>query len=176
MHVVSSIGFYSNQNISNTITSFSNDKDVLERFANVQPPLQNNAVITAMNAELIKTYGELSNLTRTTIDQSQKDLLNMLNEVDYRVASGIQSYNSAVREVLDQYAGNERHEDFTPDEDALIDFVNKVMPVMNELFSMRNEEIHKKYSPNRAARRRNRNKHNKSKNQLMQEYKDAKNE
>nr|DAP33770.1 MAG TPA: minor capsid protein [Caudoviricetes sp.] len=88
------------------LTSFSNDKDVLERFANVQPPLQNNAVITAMNAELIKTYGELSNLTRTTIDQSQKDLLNMLNEVDYRVASGIQSYNSAVREVLDQYAGN----------------------------------------------------------------------
>lgn len=70
----------------------------------------------------------------------------------------------------------ERHEDFTPDEDALIDFVNKVMPVMNELFSMRNEEIHKKYSPNRAARRHNRNKHNKSKNQLMQEYKDAKNE
>lgn len=70
----------------------------------------------------------------------------------------------------------ERHEDFTPDEDALIDFVNKVMPVMNELFSMRNEEIRKKYSPNRAARRRNRNKHNKSKNQLIQEHKDAKNE
>ncbi len=88
------------------LTSFSNDKDVLERFANVQPPLQNNAVITAMNAELIKTYGELSNLTRTTIDQSQKDLLNMLNEVDFRVASGLQSYNSAVREVLDRYAGN----------------------------------------------------------------------
>ena len=88
------------------LTSFSNDKDVLERFANVQPPLQTNAVITAMNAELIKTYGELSNLTRTTIDQSQKDLLNMLNEVDFRVASGLQSYNSAVREVLDRYAGN----------------------------------------------------------------------
>ena len=70
----------------------------------------------------------------------------------------------------------ERHEDFTPDEDALIDFVNKVMPVMNELFSMRNEEIRKKYSPNRAARRHNRNKHNKNKNQLIQEYKDVKHE
>lgn len=70
----------------------------------------------------------------------------------------------------------ERHEDFTPDEDALIDFVNKVMPVMNELFSMRNEEIRKKYSPNRAARRHNRNKHNKSKEQLIQEHKEAKNE
>ena len=70
----------------------------------------------------------------------------------------------------------ERPEDFTPDEDALIDFVNKVMPVMNELFSMRNEEIRKKYSPNRAARRHNRNKHNKNKNQLIQEYKDVKHE
>lgn len=70
----------------------------------------------------------------------------------------------------------ERHEDFTPDEDALIDFVNKVIPVMNELFSMRNEKIRKKYSPNRAARRHNRNKHNKNKNQLIQEYKDVKHE
>lgn len=70
----------------------------------------------------------------------------------------------------------ERHEDFTPDEDVLIDFVNKVMPVMNELFSMRNEKIRKKYSPNRAARRHNRNKHNKNKNQLIQEYKDVKHE
>lgn len=68
----------------------------------------------------------------------------------------------------------ELHEDFVPDEDALIDFVNKVMPVMNELFSMRNEEIHKKYSPNRATRRenkhnknkRNKNNYNKARNQL----------
>lgn len=36
--------------------------------------------------------------------QTQRDLLNMLNEVDYRVASGMQSYNSAICEVLDRYA------------------------------------------------------------------------
>ncbi len=70
----------------------------------------------------------------------------------------------------------ELHEDFVPDEDALIDFVNTVMPVMNELFATRTESIRKKYSPNRAARRHNRNKHNKNKNQLIQEYKDVKNE
>lgn len=75
----------------------------------------------------------------------------------------------------------ELHEDFTPDEDALIDFVNKVMPVMNELFSTRNEAIRKKYSPNRADRRNNsnknhRNKHNKSRNQLMQVHEGAKHE
>lgn len=85
------------------MTSFSNDFDVLQHLA-VAPPLQNNAVILAVNAELRKTMGELNNLTKTTMLQSQKDLINMLNEVDFRVASGMQSYSSAVCEVLDRYA------------------------------------------------------------------------
>lgn len=50
-------------------------------------------------------------------------------------------------------AGYEIHEDFVPDEDALIDFVNSVMPVMNELFETRTNEIRKRYSPNRRQRR-----------------------
>lgn len=86
------------------MTSFSDDKKVLQRLGDVQASLQNNAVILAMDAELQKTYGELDNLTRTTMLQSQKDLLDLLNEVDFRVASGVQSYNSAVCEVLDRYA------------------------------------------------------------------------
>lgn len=86
------------------MTSFSNDSKVLEKVAHVVPLLQNNDVIQALNAELTKTMGELGNLTRTTMMQSQKDLLNMLNEVDFRVASGLQSYSSAVCEVLDRYA------------------------------------------------------------------------
>lgn len=36
------------------LTSFSDDKGVLERLADVQPPLQNNMVIAAMNAEMMK--------------------------------------------------------------------------------------------------------------------------
>lgn len=83
------------------MTSFSEDVNVL---GNVMPPLQNNDVIMAMNAEMMKTFGELDNLTRTTMLQAQKDLLNLLNEVDLRVATGFQSYSSAVCEVLDRYA------------------------------------------------------------------------
>lgn len=78
--------------------------EVLKRLGDVQTPLQNNAAIMAMNAEMMKTFGELNNLTRTTMLQTQRDLLNMLNEVDYRVASGMQSYSSAICEVLDRYA------------------------------------------------------------------------
>ena len=59
----------------------------------------------------------------------------------------------------------EMHEDFVPDEDALIDFVNAVIPVMSDLFQTRNEAIRKKYSPNRAERRHNnKNQGNKQKN------------
>lgn len=85
------------------MTSFSDDAEVLKRLGDVQTPLQNNAAIMAMNAEMMKTFGELNNLTRTTMLQTQRDLLNMLNEVDYRVASGMQSYSSAICEVLDRY-------------------------------------------------------------------------
>ena len=88
------------------MTSFSDDKEVLTQISasDIISPLKNNMTILAMNAELIKTSGELDNLTKTTINQTQKDLLNMLNEVDYRVASGMQSYSSAVCEILDRYA------------------------------------------------------------------------
>lgn len=86
------------------MTSFSDDADVLQRYGEVQPPNIHEAALMAANAEMVKVSGELDNLTRTTMLQSQKDLLNLLNEVDYRVASGLQSYSSAVCEVLDRYA------------------------------------------------------------------------
>ena len=86
------------------MTSFSDDADVLQRYGEVQPPNIYEAALMAANAEMVKVSGELDNLTRTTMQQSQKDLLNLLNEVDYRVASGLQSYSSAVCEVLDRYA------------------------------------------------------------------------
>ncbi|MDD6202468.1 MAG: hypothetical protein PUB13_05945, partial [Lachnospiraceae bacterium] len=58
-----------------------------------------------MDAEYRKCQKELENLTRTTMNQSQKDLVRMLDEIEIRVASGIQSYTSAICEILDNYAG-----------------------------------------------------------------------
>ena len=62
------------------MTSFSDDKEVLTQISasDIISPLKNNMAILAMNAELIKTSGELDNLTKTTINQTQKDLLNMV--------------------------------------------------------------------------------------------------
>lgn len=88
------------------LTSWDNDKDILLGInENISPPLENPEVIAVMDAEFKKTLGELANLTRTTLDQSQKDLINLLDEVDMRIASGVQSYTAAVSDVLDNYAG-----------------------------------------------------------------------
>lgn len=84
------------------MTSFEDDKQILGEDA--VSPINNNMAIRAANAEMQKTFGELENLTMTTMFQAQQDLLNLLNDVDYRVSSGMQSYTSAVCEVLDKYA------------------------------------------------------------------------
>lgn len=82
----------------------------------------------------------------------------MINEIDTLFGKG------TIRNVFSE--NYELHEDFVPDEDALIDFVNSVMPVMNDLFEIRTKAIRKKYSPNRK-------KHNKTKDELIQEYKET---
>ena len=88
------------------LTSWDNDKDILLGInENISPPLENPEVIAVMDAEFKKTLGELANLTRTTLDQSQKDLISLLDEVDIRITSGVQSYSAAVSDVLDNYAG-----------------------------------------------------------------------
>lgn len=88
------------------MTSWGNDKDILLGIdENISPPLENPEVIAVMDAEFKKTLGELNNLSRTTINQSQRDLINLLDKAEIRVASGVQSYTSAICDVLDNYAG-----------------------------------------------------------------------
>ena len=87
------------------MTSWDNDKDMLLGIdENISPPLENPEVIAVMDAEFKKTLGELSNLSRTTINQSQRDLINLLDKAEIRVASGVQSYTTAICDVLDNYA------------------------------------------------------------------------
>lgn len=83
-------------------------KDDLSTFNNIgikiSSPLENEAVRTVMNAEYIKCQGELENLTMTAMEQSMNDLIEMFNKVEIRIASGVQSYSSAICEILDNYA------------------------------------------------------------------------
>lgn len=86
------------------LTSWKDDKETLGRLGiEAVTPLENPLVVAIMDAEFKKTLGEVNNLTRSTMMQSQRDLMNMLNEAEMRVASGVQSYSAAVCDILDRY-------------------------------------------------------------------------
>lgn len=88
------------------LTSFDDDLSTFNRLGiEISSPLENAAVIRIMDAEYKKSLGELSNLTRTTMKQSQIDLMNMMDEAEIRVSSGVQSYSAAACDILDRYAG-----------------------------------------------------------------------
>lgn len=86
------------------LTSWDDDKSTLSRLEiDAVSPLENPVVMELLDAEFKKTLGEVNNLTRSTMMQSQRDLMNMLNEAEMRVAAGVQSYSAAVCDILDQY-------------------------------------------------------------------------
>lgn len=86
------------------LTSWEDDKSTLVKIGiDAISPLENPVVRELMDAEYRKTAGEVQNLTRTTMLQTQRDLINMLNDAEIRVAAGVQSYSAAVCELLDQY-------------------------------------------------------------------------
>lgn len=96
------------------MASWKDDNTILKRLLGYLPrnPLKNPAVIRIMDAEYKKSLGELENLTRTTMKQSQIDLINMLDEADLRVVAGVQSYSAAVCDILDKYAGRGIYVDY----------------------------------------------------------------
>lgn len=95
------------------LTSWEDDRATLGQLGiELSNPLENAAVIRVMDAEYKKSLGELTNLTHTTMKQSQIDLINMLDEADLRVAAGVQSYSAAVCDVLDRYAGRGIYVDY----------------------------------------------------------------
>lgn len=95
------------------LTSWEDDAQTLKELGvSLAGPLTNPEVIRIMDAEYRKSLGELQNLTRTTMEQSQIDLINMLDDADLRVASGTQSYTAAICDILDRYAGKGIYVDY----------------------------------------------------------------
>lgn len=95
------------------LTSWADEKPFYESLGvAVSNPLENAEVVRIMDAQYRKSLGELSNLTRTTMEQSQKDLMNMLSEMDMQIAFGVKSSTTAVCEILDRYAGQGVYVDY----------------------------------------------------------------
>lgn len=86
------------------LTSWKDDKETLNRLGiEAVAPLENPLIVAIMDSEFRKTLGEVNNLTQSTMMQSQRDLMNMLNMAEMRVSAGVQSYSAAVCDILDQY-------------------------------------------------------------------------
>lgn len=130
------------------------DKTTAERFANL---IRNLSGITeraeAAEKELRKKYEgvpeEEVNLEKV-IDTSRLHV-RYINECIEEI-NGVFGENTIQNVFAENYALNS---DFIPDEYALIEFVDKIIPLMNELFHERFETNKKKYSANRAHGKHN---------------------
>lgn len=87
------------------LTSYEEDKAVFDEMGiNIEKPTLNPSIMAVMDAQLVRTNNEFTNLTRTTMFQSSADLMRLMDEAQFRVNTGTQSYSSAICDVLDKYA------------------------------------------------------------------------
>lgn len=82
------------------------------------PFAQSGAMLNILQSVYEQTNGTLHNLTRTTADVSQKLLIDTMSTVQFRILSGQQSYNQAIRQAVNKisnegvkvsYRGTERN-------------------------------------------------------------------
>lgn len=131
------------------------DADTAKKFVNLASNLEDIATSGEEKAKAFaekykeyekQEFDELPDNVKTDIiigaTNVRIEVLNkMIEEID-----GIFGKNT-IRNVFQECY--EINEDFVPDEYALVDFVNRIMPVMNDLFDIRINEIRKNYSPKR---------------------------
>ena len=160
------------------------DPATAQRFARVTRNLEDIANAGSSLADTYREkYKEYEGKKFEELDDSVKmDLIidvstvrievisKMIEELDSCFGKGTISKVFKENRELYREKFPDTEEEYVPDEDALIDFVNQMIPTMNDLFETRNREIRRRYSPSRGK-----GKHNKTKEELIQEYK-AKNE
>ena len=138
-----------------------------ERFAGLIQKL--NRISEECGKEAQKLADEVKGVPDDGIDMGQVISANrikisylekIIHEID--VVFGADTIRNVYREAYEMDPG------FVPDEIALVEFIDKVIPVMNTLFGQRFETYKKKYNSGR------RGKHSKSKDDLIAEYRDGK--
>ena len=129
------------------------DGSTLTRFQNV--------------IERLNVLGEEVDIKQTALIEKFKDAkdeditINDLNEVNAVKKEYIDAVikeidyvfgKDTVRNVFKQ--GYELNEDYYPDEDALIDLVSNLIPVMEDLYKERFKALKKQYSANRRGKKK----------------------
>lgn len=129
------------------------DGSTLTRFQSVIERLNilGEAVDIKQN-ELIEKYKDAKDEDLTLDDLNavnavKKEYVDaVIKEIDYVFGK------DTVRNVFHQ--GYELNEDFYPDEDALIDLVNSLIPVMEDLYKERFKSLKKQYNASRRGNKK----------------------
>lgn len=83
------------------IKSYREEEDIIKYLKNdIKPPISNRRIREIIDAECKKAGRELKNLTRTTMLQSQTELIKALDEAELKTASGRYSYEKVIREII----------------------------------------------------------------------------
>lgn len=68
---------------------------------------QSESMIRLLEDTYRRTNGEIHNFTRTTAQASQQQLINILDTTHFKVMTGAQSYTQAVKDAVNEIAGNQ---------------------------------------------------------------------
>ena len=126
-------------------------------------------------SHLIENLDNISNDVKKEakrLEQEEKDLAESKEIDTKRIISinalKVQYIERCIAEINEVFGENtiqnvykecyENREDFVPDESLLLQFVEKAIPVMNELFHKRFEENRRKYNVMRRGSRKRKNK------------------
>lgn len=150
-------------NLTHVIQLDISDMDVPTRFAELINNLEKISIdVEKEEKSLAKKYADLPedefNYSRS-IDTSAfhiRSLNKILDQIDITFGAG--TVSGVFAEHIDI------NPDYIPDEYAIIDFVEKLVPVINDLYSERFELKNKKYNIKRRGGKR----HNLTKEELIQ--------
>ena len=124
------------------------DAEVIEKFAKVIDSLNN--ISDRCDAEAKKRQAEVEEVEETDDVMAQIPKAVEINQIRVK-------YIKEIMDTLDSLFGKETmhsiYGDTVPDELALVDFVEGIVPIMNKLFGKRSEISRKRYNTKRKGAR-----------------------
>lgn len=128
-----------------TLKINTGDSKTVERFANVIDNLNKISDELSEEAKKINEIEDEREKNIQSINAHVSAIQKTVDEIDYIFGAG------CIRNIYHECY--ELNESFLPDETMLMDFLESVMPIMNELFNERFEAKRQKYNVNRKGKR-----------------------
>lgn len=123
------------------------DAQTADRFAHIIDQL--NSISARCDAEMKNWKNSHTEEQLTTGDTG--DAIKVALDINSIRVKYLKEIIAALDELFGEDTIKNIYGDIVPDETALFEFVEQVIPVMNTLFGRRFEQVKKKYNPNRRG-------------------------